>query len=41
MSCGSCLSASQAEVTTEMMLHVRSLDHVVDPGVLAVVKVHV
>lgn len=41
MSCGSCSSASQAEVTTEMMLQVRSLDHVVDPGVLAVVKVHV
>ena len=41
MDCLSCGSTKQAELTTEMMIHLRGLEHLDEPGVLVFPKIRV
>lgn len=41
MACAMCSSASQADFTTEMMIHFSRLKHLTNPGVLIFPKVSI
>lgn len=41
MYCPSCGSTKQAELTTEMMIHFRGLEHLDEPGVFVFLKIQV
>ena len=41
MSCGSCASINEVELTAEMMIHFSGIRHLANPGVLVFPKVFV